>query len=773
MVGNQNLLQNILKSSIDGIFTLDENQKIISWNPQMERFSGKKQKDCIGNFLVDLFPAFKDDALDRKLKKVLKGHFQVVKGLPFNQVLQNGITDFYEGYYSPLTNEQDKVIGILGVIREVGLRPFHHEKRLQLDQKSEDEDHSLNLLNLQNVLKKHEELARIVSKSPAVAFSCKLDHRRTVKFISENINQFGYSKEDFSNGKIGLSDIIDAENIEQWKKSFDSYINGDLKENFLHEYKIVSHYGNNRWVQERSWLLKDPDKQEVYLEGLLVDVSVRKFAEEALLASKEHFKLFFEKAPIGMAIISDQNEIFKVNESFCRITGYEEHELINQPIESIIFSEDLEVGRLMDKELFAQSRQSYKLEKRWITKGNRVIHTIEQGALLQNPLQELHKLIQIVDISDRKKAETELIDSENRLNQAQAFAQLGNWEYFPANRKLILSDEVFKIFRLEKSEKVDADHIGSFLLSDDLQNLQSNFKNFLQEEDAIFEFEFKIRRADGIIRVVYVKGNKVKDASDHLKVFGFIQDITERKKIEDDLKVRNAELNNFVYKVSHDLRAPLLSTIGLLNLAKLSESSEHTKYLEMIENRIKRLDDFISDILSHSKNLYTTVLVENIDLEKMIQKCFQDLSYLKNSAKIKYTTEIKGGEFFSDSQRVKDIIKNLMSNSILYLNPSKEEHFIHIDIETDEKFMKMVFEDNGLGIEPTVLPKIYDMFYRGIEISNGSGIGLYIVKQTLEKLHGEISVESYTRVGTKFFVKIPNLIHQQSEIGQDIKAIYD
>ena len=118
----QQQLDLLLNSSVDGIFSCDLDFKITEWNKQMERFSGLSKNDCVNKCLFDLFPALKDSSYFSKLKKVIKGKFMIIKGLPFNTFIQSMIIDFYEGYYTPILDDNQNIIGILGIVREVGLR---------------------------------------------------------------------------------------------------------------------------------------------------------------------------------------------------------------------------------------------------------------------------------------------------------------------------------------------------------------------------------------------------------------------------------------------------------------------------------------------------------------------------------------------------------------------------------------------------------------------------------------------------------------------------
>ena len=760
---NQQHTNFLLNSTLDGIFATDLDLKITEWNLQMVRFSGVQKSDCIGVSISSIFPALDNTHLTQKLKKVLRGGFEVIKGMPFNKMLQHGINEFYEGYYSPVFDEKNEIIGLMGVVREIGLRK-NFTAQVKIEEANDPKNRTSHSTDYQKISEKHNELVRIVNHSPAIAFSCHLDQERTFIFISDNINQLGYQSNELLEKKASFKNLIHDENYDQIEKKYRNYIISGEKENLIVEYKVVTTFGNQRWIQERSWVQQDDQGKAIAMEGVLVDISVKKFAEEALFASKEHFRLLFEKAPIGMAIINQDGSFSKVNHSFLQLTGYDKSEIYSIKNQETIHPEEAERNISIDNQLFSQQLGSYNEEKRLITKNGSLLYTIEHGAPLQTGSDSLQKLIQVVNITSRKIAENDLLESENRLIQAQTFARLGSWEYWPKNNNLILSSEVYQLFNIEENKQVDAGFFISFLQHEEYQSLLPGIKNFLQDE-SIDEIkrEFKIKPDNQQEKIVQVKAAKIWQEQKLIKIFGFVLDITELKKTEEDLRTRNNELTNFVYKISHDLRSPLSSIAGLLSLLKPMDE-ENDQYLQMIKNRIEKLDNFIADILTHSKNLYTAVVIGKINMQKVVEEVWAELSHLKNYKKVQLIIDIQNEELYSDHSRVKDITKNIIANAIQYINPSRDEHYVKVLISIDDNQMEAEFIDNGMGIDPKTLPRVFDIFFRGSDTSTGSGIGLYIVKQSVEKLNGKINIHSSTREGTKVSIAMPNMASQMNDI---------
>ncbi len=239
-----------------------------------------------------------------------------------------------------------------------------------------------------------------------------------------------------------------------------------------------------------------------------------------------------------------------------------------------------------------------------------------------------------------------------------------------------------------------------------------------------------------------------------------LHDITERKLAHRELVETNSHLDHFIFKTVHDLQAPLQSALGLMELAESSGPQERDHYLKMIKSSLQRLDSFIIELNSFFKNDKLAIQNSRIDLESLFH---DELSTLQNmpeakGIKIDFSSNALV-PLFSDPIRVKTILTNILSNSIKYSDRSKSDRFIRVTTDVSEKTCSIVIEDNGLGIEPQYLDKIFDMYFRAHTNLKGTGLGLYIVKDTIDRLQGTIEVQSQPGKGTKFFIEFPNFIN--------------
>lgn len=235
-------------------------------------------------------------------------------------------------------------------------------------------------------------------------------------------------------------------------------------------------------------------------------------------------------------------------------------------------------------------------------------------------------------------------------------------------------------------------------------------------------------------------------------------DIELRSQNEELVKI-NRELDSFVYSVSHNLRAPLMSVLGLLNLVKKEDASEGGKlstYFGMMDHSIKKLDETLKEILDYSRNARNELQLNEINLKAVVTETFDRLKYIEGCETIKKYISVKSDvPFVSDAGRLSVIFNNLVSNAIKYRDEAKDS-FLRIVADVQDTHATVILQDNGIGIKEELLLKVFNMFFRATEKSEGAGLGLYIVKETVEKLQGTVKVESVFGEGTKFTLRLTN-----------------
>jgi len=223
------------------------------------------------------------------------------------------------------------------------------------------------------------------------------------------------------------------------------------------------------------------------------------------------------------------------------------------------------------------------------------------------------------------------------------------------------------------------------------------------------------------------------------------------------LEKLNEELDRFVYSTSHDLRSPLLSVLGLLKLSENGVGEKETKqYHAMMRQRLSSLDKFIHDITDYSRNNRLQIVSEDVNLACLSNEIWESHRYSSDAQNIEFVNELpKDLVVTNDGTRLFIVLSNLISNAIRYHDNRKEEKFIRIYHRATNSSFSLHVEDNGQGIASEYQAKIFGMFFRANETSNGSGLGLYIVKETLAKLSCSIQLTSTLNQGSTFSIYMP------------------
>lgn len=223
------------------------------------------------------------------------------------------------------------------------------------------------------------------------------------------------------------------------------------------------------------------------------------------------------------------------------------------------------------------------------------------------------------------------------------------------------------------------------------------------------------------------------------------------------LKKANAEMDGFLYSTSHDLRAPIASVVGLTNLAKVELTDETAlKYFDMVEIRVKKMDMVISDILQLARSTKANLKFQPIDFGELFRDVITDVKFNKGAKAIRldYTPQ-PSHQFVSDYNQLKNILGNLVGNAVKYHDVEQPDPFIAVRFNILGNEIVIEVEDNGTGIAKEHQEKVFNMFYRASTRSDGTGLGLYIVKEATSKLRGSVSVTSEKDKGTTFTVRFP------------------
>ncbi len=368
------------------------------------------------------------------------------------------------------------------------------------------------------------------------------------------------------------------------------------------------------------------------------------------------------------------------------------------------------------------------------------------------------------DITQMKQAEILLQQNEHKFQQVVENISDGLMVRDVSGRIIFANKRFLELFGLEESD-LSIINPGELIAPEHRSEMVDRHYRRFAGEDVPGFFEFLGLRKDGEKRWFETRLTKNTEDGEIVSVQSIVRDVTARKEAEQQLELQNielkkinSELDRFVYSTSHDLRAPLMSMLGLIELCKdAADASELKQYFEMMENSISRIDETIKEIMDYSRNSRMELNIEQLDIKEIVNNQVKSIMHLSGARNIMFSMSFEEEiPFFSDKLRVTTIINNLVINAVKYQRNEEVQPFVRFSFKSTNEEGVITVEDNGEGISEDKQGKIFEMFYRNSEKSEGSGLGLYICNEIINKIGGIIKVKSEFGKGSTFTVHIPN-----------------
>ncbi|MBX9853134.1 MAG: PAS domain S-box protein [Cytophagaceae bacterium] len=726
---NSKMLTQVIDLVPHQIYLKDSKGRYLLVNQGTADFHQLLKDEMIGKSDYDLLPEAEVNNL-RKIEEdvIQKGRSrfipeEIVTDKEGNKMIMNTIKmPFY------LSDRQE--MGILGINIDITERVT--------DKKTIEENREM-LMKLINVLP-HQIYLK--------------DSKGKLLLVNQRLAEFHQMTVDEILGKSDF-DLFPEEQARHFYNIEQQIINTGAAQNILEEY-YYSKKGKIVINQTTKMPFNISGKNETGILGVNIDITEEKFAEKALRESEAKYKMLMAQASDGIYLSDQEGNILDANQKACEMFGYTLKEFLTINIKKLVDPKGLPDApvRIPDN----NDRQSIIVERRFLKKDGTPF-TVELSAKLLE--DGSHQAI-IRDITERKRVERVLKDNEKKFralieNSSDIILIVG--EDFKLK---FVSPSVTRILGFDPERLINKS-LFEFIHADDIDSFSKFLSEILGEADRTHIIdEMRIRMNSGqYIYTEIVGTNMLLDPV----VSGIIincHDITKRKQTEKELLNTNFELDSFVYKASHDLKAPLRSVMGLIKLAKLesSDDKQHV-YLDMMNKSVLSLDSFIKDLTQFSRNSRMEIEAREIKFDDIINESFGNLKFMDNVEKVTLNKILKiHTKFYSDLTRLSTIFNNLISNAFKYHRFENNNPYINIIIETNPERAMIIVEDNGQGIDQIHLDRVFEMFYRASETSYGSGLGLYIVKNAVNKLNGTIRVESAVNQGTSFIIVIPNLINK-------------
>jgi len=526
--------------------------------------------------------------------------------------------------------------------------------------------------------------------------------------------------------------------------------------------------GFDECVHPKKWTRGEIELLRAF-SGMVSNALEREHSEKSILISEQKYRGIIEHMNLGLVETDNSGAITYKNRKFSELTSSIDPSLLAIGVDlNSKLTEAEKNGKLL----------SYRLLDRSVYEINFLNQEQKPTALMvsHGPItsgDELKGHIGIyLDISTVKDLQSSL---ENAVAERDGFIQkVNSLKIFYEN---ILNEAPYEIIVLDENLKpsfvnrmaqlhpvfsVMRDGIGTNNLATEL--LGAVIQNALQSKQLKIEEE-RVVSKDGHLKHILRSVLPCYDELGQLEnVIITGTDITAIKQIEESLTLKNqelrkinTELDTFVYSVSHDLRAPLLSIKGVMSLIQKSGpfQGKTEVYLNHISQAVSKLDDSIREILDYSRNARTEVVFVPIDIRAMTQSVYEDLMYIREKP-VKFTTNYVGDTIiYTDRARIHTVLKNILSNAFKYLR-SDIEGYVSLNMTQAKNMTTIQITDNGEGIDALHLPKVFDMFYRASSRANGTGLGLYLCREIMTKLNGKIKIDSKLGEGTVVTIEIPN-----------------
>ncbi|MBK6964876.1 MAG: PAS domain S-box protein [Bacteroidales bacterium] len=738
-------LRTLIETIPDHVFMKDLDGRYITCNSRFESLAGISGKELEGKTDYDVFPKDMADSFryhDRKaieLNKPVMNHESVTfKG--------DGHIEMLETYKAPAYNASGKLIGILGISRDVSA-----------------------VQKTQEALKEREEIySSIVNQASDSIGLIDIETGRFVEFNHSAYQTLGYTQDEFS--RMRIIDIEARQTEEDIKNSFIR-----IKETDGYTFETCHRHKSGKILDVRSSARIINIRGKEYISAIWSDITGQKRTEAMMIEKDLIFQSLMDNSPIYIFFKDHLIKSLYLSRNFEQMLGKPLNELIGKDMNEL-FPSDIAVNMIKDDQKILNQKQLVEVDEDF---NGRYYTTIKFPIFRKDKPPMLAGFT--IDITERQHAQHALRQSERILKQAQQIANMGSFEFDIEKGTSVWSENLYKIFDTEPSGKSGATLrtiIPSNVIQDDIAVTEKVFKDAL-EGLCPYELDFRVRREDGSIRYMHSRADFERDGTTNkpVRMIGLIQDITERKKAEEEiillneslekrveertleLQVVNHELEAFAYTVSHDLRAPLRAINGFTNILKEDFSkllnADGMKLIETITENAGRMGLLIDDLLTFSRLSRSEMNLVEVDMNHLVKIAYQELTDPEQRALISFNTE-KLPSVMADNSLIKQVWLNLISNAIKFSSKTEKPVITISAIKETDKIIYKV-SDNGVGFNIKYAAKLFGVFQRlhSVREFEGTGAGLAIVQRIIIRHGGKVWATSELGKGACFYFSLP------------------
>lgn len=596
--------------------------------------------------------------------------------------------------------------------------------------------------------------------------------KNTLYWSDEVYRIYGVDKKKFAPTYTKALAYVHPDDRNEVKHAYNSSLQSGEPYEITH--RIIQPQGAVRYIHETCSTIYDEQGLPVRSLGTIMDVTHSMRTEKALQQTEEKFRMLFENLDEPFLICSPQyNDEGNVHD----FTISE----LNPACKKLFRGNYLDVKEKTIKEIFHEPHF-------WIEKYNRAFENTETISFQKYSI-DLHKYLEVVlfpvmdkkqiagifsDVTEKVYAENQLKQLTSRMQKIQEYAKIGFYDVQIITRKSMWSDVMMHILECDATCKPSFELFLQHVHPDDAAMVKNKYADSIKSRQKYNTLEFRLAFSDGRVKYIYTEFYNLFEGKTCLHTEGWLQDITDRKKAEKELRAAKEKAEEsdqlksaFLANMSHEIRTPLNAIVGFSRLLvrKNYEEAKRKLFIRDIQSNSDQLLTIINDILDISKIESGQIVLSpiKVNINVLLQEVHDTmLLQVKNSQIALFCNKPLPDaqvEISIDDVRLKQVLTNLLNNAIKFT----EKGYIHFGYKTLNTNEILFFvEDTGVGIAKDKHDVIFEHFRQEDNTTTrrygGTGLGLSISKKLVELMGGTLWVESEKHKGATFYIRIPRIV---------------
>jgi len=618
----------------------------------------------------------------------------------------------------------------------------------------------------------YEYIQQLISSANVMIIG--LDSDGCVRMFNKAAEKItGYTIEELT-GISWFEKIVPIDRYSNVWETFRSYQEKTGNIPTMFENPILTKSGEERFISWQNSTIPAPGSK-ISTISFGIDITERKRAEEELKRSNDMLRAIIEAAPVAIIGLDLDGNVHSVwNPAAEKMLGWSAREAMGRPLPSVPVERQDEFSRFREQIRSGKTLNGVEVRRKK-RDGTPIDYSIYASPLHNAEGHITGNIAILVDITERRRTDEALRESEARLREAQRVGRLGNWEYNLQTTHFWGSDEARRIYGFDpRQDDFSTDEVENCI--PERERVHQALIDLI-EAGKVYDLEFEIHpRNSSESRIITSIAELQRDEHGNpLKVVGVIQDVTKRKQAEEEilklnqeleqrvarrtaqLESANRELETFSYSVAHDLRAPLRGIDGfsqiLLEKYQDSVDAQGKNYLQRVRSASQRMEQLIDDLLNLSRVSRSDMNIQQVNLSEVAQEIADELHRTHPERQVEFVIH-EGIKAQGDGRLLRIVLENLMGNGWKFTSKHPTAR-IEFGMEQQKNTVYFV-RDDGAGFDMKYGQKLFGAFQRlhSINEFSGTGIGLATVQRIIHRHCGKVWAEGKVEKGATFYFTI-------------------